>query len=295
MKLSLCLATHNEESNLSGCLDSVKTMVDEIIIIDGSSTDKTVEVAKKYGAQVVVTNNPPMFHINKQKALDAAKGEWILQLDADERVSLELAKEIKKVINMSQKKLEEYQKNLPNAKLFLRHQQIVEKGRYTSEVHRSYTAFYLPRLNFFLGKFLRHGGVYPDGAIRLVKIGKAHFPCKDIHEVMKVNGKIGWLQNPLLHYDSPTFKRYLERNNRYINMMVSQFKEEKLPKNLINFFNYVFVKPFVWFFSTQIRHKGILDGWQGIVFSFFSAMRFPRSYVRYIIKIIDIKKEVESY
>lgn len=283
MSLSLCLATHNEEANLAACLESVKGLVDEMVIVDGSSTDKTVEIAKKYGARVVITENRSMFHINKQKALDMAQGEWILQLDADERISPELAAEIKGVIGMPKKKLEEYENNLPAKKLFLRHQEIIEKvqgkvGKKSGE----YAAFFLPRLNYFLGTYLRHGGIYPDGAIRLVKKGKAHFPCKDVHEVMEVDGKVGWLQNPLLHYDSPTFKRYLVRNNRYVDMMVREFKEKKLPKNLMNFINFLLYKPLAWFLSTQIRHKGILDGWQGIVFSFFSALRFPRAYIRYL-------------
>ena len=126
MKLSLCLATHNEEENLGSCLESAKQIVDEVVIIDGSSTDKTVEIAKKYGARVIVTNNPPMFHVNKQKALDACKGDWILQLDADERVSPELATEIKNVINMDTEKLRNYEINLPERELFLRHERLIQ-------------------------------------------------------------------------------------------------------------------------------------------------------------------------
>jgi glycosyltransferase involved in cell wall biosynthesis len=284
MKLSLCLATHNEEINLPACLESVKDLVDEIVIVDGKSKDKTVEIAKKYGARVINADNPPMFHINKEKALRQAQGEWVLQLDADERISPALAAEIRSVIHMSEKKLTEYEQNLPNKKLFIRNQKMIEKeqGKIGENTER-YVAFFLPRLNYFLGTYLRHGGVYPDGAIRLVKKGKAYFPCKDVHEVMKVEGRVGWLQNPLLHYDSPTFKRYIERNNRYINMMVSQFNKEKLSKDTITLLDYLIIRPFVWFFSTQIRHKGILDGWQGIVFSFFSALRFPKAYLRYIL------------
>jgi len=85
--ISVVLATYNEENNLSECLESVKNLADEIVIVDGSSTDKTVEIAKKYGAKVQITTNHPIFHINKQKAIEAASKEWILQLDADERVS----------------------------------------------------------------------------------------------------------------------------------------------------------------------------------------------------------------
>src|SRR5258708_3094004 len=101
--LSVVLATFNEEKNLKECLESVKDIADEIVIVDGSSIDKTVVIAKEFGARVVVTDNPQMFHINKQKALDLASKEWILQLDADERVSSELTKEIVRVISIDRK------------------------------------------------------------------------------------------------------------------------------------------------------------------------------------------------
>ncbi len=308
MKLSLSLATHNEKANIEACITSCKGLVDEVIVVDGSSTDKTAEIAHKLGARVLITSNPPMFHINKQKAIDVAKGEWILQLDADERVSPELAEEIEKVIKMSEGELEEYEKNLPEKNLFMRHEQVIgaktsavkeAEGRGTAEVDEEsgYNAFFIPRLNFFLGKYLRYGGVYPDGVIRLFKKGKAHLPCKDVHEIMEVEGRVGWLQNPLKHIDSPTFSRYLERNSRYIDHLAAELRHSRVGGNPVDnhnmdprlhgddikvFFDYIFLKPISWFFMTTFRHKGILDGWQGVVFSFFSALRFPRAYWRAI-------------
>src|SRR5258706_11294276 len=130
--LSVVLATFNEEKNIPDCLESVKNFADEIIIVDGSSTDKTVEVAKQYGARVAVVANNPMFHINKQKAIDMATKDWILQLDADERVTPELAGEIRSVIN---------------------HQ---------SSIINSADGYWIPRKNWFLGRFLMKGGLYPD-------------------------------------------------------------------------------------------------------------------------------------
>lgn len=283
MKLSVVLATFNEEKNISACLESVKNIADEIIIVDGSSTDNTRGIAEDHGAVVIKTNNHPIFHINKQKALEAAKGEWILQLDADERVSKTLEVEIKNVINMTNNEIESYQNNLRNKKLFMRHQKIVEKrdgeiGDKTGE----FTAFFVTRLNYFLGKYLRYGGVYPDGVIRLVKNGKAHFPAKSVHEQIVVEGRVGWLQNDLIHIDSPTFSRYLERNSRYIDLIRDELKRDRVGKNLFQFINYFIIKSFSWFIMTLIRHKGILDGVPGVIFSFFSALRFPRAYWRYL-------------
>lgn len=282
-KLSVVLATFNEEENIGACLESVKELADEIIVVDGSSIDKTREIAEKFGARVIKTDNPPIFHINKQKALEAAGGEWILQLDADERVTPELAQEIKKIVNMNDEEVEEYQTKLPEKRLFLKHQKLIEKrdGLVGTDAG-PYAGFFLPRLNYFLGKFLRYGGVYPDGVIRLVKNGKAYFPAKSVHEQIMVQGRVGWLKNSLLHYDSPTFKRYLERNSRYIELLKDELKQGCVDKNIVQGVNYFVIKPILWFLTTQIRHKGILDGFPGIVFSFFSALRFPRAYWRCI-------------
>lgn len=283
-KISVVLATYNEEANIADCLESVKDFADEIIIVDGTSTDRTVEIAKKYTDKITVKDNPPIFHINKQLAIDKAQNHWILQMDADERITKLLAKEIVGVTQMSDEELEKYEENLPNKKLFLRHQKLIEKrdGR-VGDKEGAYNAFFIPRRNYFLGKYLKYGGTYPDPAIRLIRKGKAYLPAKDVHEQMVVEGRVGWLGNYMLHVDSPTFKRYLQRNNRYINLMVSEFKGQKLGKNLGNSIIYLVIKPIWWFFWTQVRHKGILDGFQGIIFSFFSALRFPRAYLRYLI------------
>lgn len=281
--LSIVLATYNEEKNIADCLASVKDIADEIVLVDGSSTDKTREIARDFSARVIKTVNPPIFHINKQKALEKARGEWILQLDADERVTPELAQEIKNLIGMKDSEVEKYQKGLVNKKLFARHQKLIEErdGRVGTS-GGVYVAFFVPRSNYFLGKFLRFGGIYPDGVIRLVKRGHAHFPARSVHEQIAVDGRVGWLQNSLLHIDSPSFARYLQRNSRYIELITQELKQDKLTKNPITFLEYVFARPVWWFLLTQIRHKGILDGWQGIVFSFFSALRFPRAYWRYL-------------
>lgn len=284
-KLTVALATYNEEKNLEACLTSIKDIADEIVIVDGTSADNTVEIAKKFGAKITVRQNEKIFHINKQKALDMATNEWVLQLDADEIVTKKLAAEIKRVLSLTEKELEEYQNSLINKKLFLRHQKILEERDGLIGINDGeYSAFFVPRLNYFLGRNLRFGGVYPDGVIRLVKKGKAHFPCKDVHEQIVVNGRVGWLQNDLIHMADPTFARYLQRNSRYIDLIVSQLAEEKVKKNSSNYFKYVFLLPNWWFAKTFVRHKGFLDGWQGFIFSFFSALRFPRAYFRYIKK-----------
>ena len=282
-KISVALAVFNEEKNLGACLESIKDIAAEIVIIDGGSVDKTLEIAKKYGAKIIITSNPPIFHINKQRAIDIAKNDWILQLDADERVTPNLSKEILKIISLSENEIDNYQEEIKKRGLFNKHKKILEErdGKIGKDAGE-YAAFFIPRLNYFLGKYLKYGGVYPDGVIRLIKKGKAYLPCKSVHEQFVVLGKVGWLKNDLLHFADPNLSRYLKRNNRYIDLLALEFKENKLDKNVFQFIKYVIFKPIWWFITTQIIHKGILDGWQGIVFSFFSALRFSRAYLRYL-------------
>lgn len=255
--VSVVLATYNEEKSLPECLNSVKDLADEIVIVDGTSSDKTVDIAKSYGAKVLVTDNNPNFHINKQKAIDLATKDWILQLDADERVPHKLANEIKQVINSG------------------------------AEIN----GYWIPRKNWFLGRFLLKGGVYPDYTLRLYKKGKGRLPQKDVHEQAIVEGAVGYLKQPLVHMADPYFGRYLQRFNRYTSFIAGQYKEKHLSKNPFTMLQYLVVKPIFWFGWTTFRHKAILDGWQGVVFSFFSAMRFPVSYVKYLRENIKHKTQ----
>lgn len=193
-KLSVVLATYNEEANLAGCLQSVKNLANEIIVVDGSSTDNTVAIAKKFKAKVFSVPNLPMFHTNKQKAVAKASLPWILQLDADEHVTPELATEIKEIMDNDQ----------------------------------AHDGYYLPRKNFFLTRFLTKGGQYPDHVIRLFKNGKGSFPQKSVHEQIAIKGSLGYCSHPLLHYSDPTFSRYLSRFNRYTSLEASKTNSANL-------------------------------------------------------------------
>jgi glycosyltransferase involved in cell wall biosynthesis len=278
MKLSVVLATRNEEENIKRCLESVKSIADEVIVVDEYSTDKTREIAESLGAKVSLEPHHAIFHITKQKALDKAKGEWILQLDADEVVTPELAQEIQMIINEEKITVPEKRK-----KLFARHQNLIEKrdgvvGKKTGEI----VGYFIPRRNMFLGKPLIHAGVYPDGVIRLVKNGKSHFPQKSVHEQIGLDGEVGWLSGDLLHYDSPTLRRYLKRLNRYTDLHAKELEEKQVTKSCLGFLNYTLIKPTVVFLSLFFRHKGFLDGANGFLWSFFSASHFPVAYFKYI-------------
>jgi glycosyltransferase involved in cell wall biosynthesis len=281
-KLSVALATFNEESNIGRCLEAVKDIADEIMIVDGTSTDKTVAIAKNYKTKVTVTDNPPNFHINKKKAIEQCRGDWVLLLDADEVVSPELAAEIKLVVNSSQDEINNRQLSADKQRLFSRHQQLVEQrdgpiGKASEDI----VAFFFPRRNYFLGKFLRYAGTYPDGVIRLFKRGKAHQPARDVHEQIEVNGQVGWMAHDLLHYDSPTFDRYLVRNARYAALFAKQLQADQVRFTVGNTIHYLLIKPAVIFLNLFLRHKGYKDGLPGLVFSFYSGLTWFAAYVKY--------------
>ncbi len=257
--LSVVLATYNEEKNLPSCLDSIKDLADEIVIVDGSSKDKTVEIAKKYKAKIKIITNKQNFHINKQMAIDMATKDWILQLDADEHVSPELKDEIL---------------------------QILKQQATSNEPRVGYDGYWMPRKNLFLGRFLLKGGQYPDYTLRFYKNGKGRLPQKDVHEQAVVEGKVGYFKSALLHYPYKNFSHYLKKWNLYNNLFASQIREEQKNKNIFQkifyAFAYLVAKPGHWFLTTYFRHKGFMDSWQGFIFSLFSALRFPVSYLKYL-------------
>jgi glycosyltransferase involved in cell wall biosynthesis len=244
--LSVVLATYNEAGNLARCLDSVKSMANEVIIVDGESTDETVKIGMTYGAKVITTTNKPIFHINKQMAIEAAVGDWILQLDADEVVDEALASSIKAVLS--------------------------------GEVEHS--AYWIKRRNYFLGRFLTKGGQYPDPVIRLFKKGLARLPQVSVHEQMEVTGTTGWLEGHLLHYNAPTFGRYLINANRYTDLTAQEMYSKNIPLNLKNDFHYFLVKPMSIFIALYLRHRGMVDGFPGLVFALFSGLHYPLAYFK---------------
>jgi len=253
-KLSVVLATFNEEINIKDCIESFKNISNEIIIFDESSTDKTREIAESLGAKVVKVKHEAIFHKTKQKAMDMASGDWILQMDADERITPDLGKEIIGVIN---------------------------------ETNNKFSAYYIKRKNYFIGKWMKGGGMWPDSVIRLFKKGKAYLPQKSVHEQMAVDGKTGVLDNPMDHFTAPTFKKYLINSNRYTILTAFEFENKGIKINIFSFINYVFIKPIFTFLNLFIRHKGFIDGFHGFIFDLFSAIHYPVAFFKYI----DIKRD----
>lgn len=248
MSLSVTLTTYYEEHAIERCLDAIKDIADEIVIVYGQRDKEKPPIDPKYHAKVVaVPNEYENFHLMKRKANDMASGEWILQLDTDEVVSPQLKEEIRRVIESNPE----------------------ENG------------FWIPRANYFLGRFLRKGGAYPDYTLRLYRRGKGNLPAKSVHEQAEVLGKTGYLKNDLLHYNNPTFGTYLDRRlNHYTDIMAADLTG--------GWFTNIFWRPLFdsnqGFLSIYVRHLGFLDGFPGFVWALFSALHFPVAYFKKIEK-----------
>jgi glycosyltransferase involved in cell wall biosynthesis len=245
MKLSVCLLCLDEEKNLKRCLDAVKDIAGEIVIgIDDKTTDKTEEIAKKYTKNVFVLKHNDNFHLLKKQVIEKCQSDWILQLDADEVVTPELAKEIKEKLSFNP----------------------AENG------------FWIPRLNYFLGKYLKKGGAYPDPTMRLYRKQFAKLPAIDVHEQAVVVGKIGNLKNYMEHYGDPTFWHYINRFNRYTDLEAKTVTGG-LISNLV-------IKPLIdprqGFLTIYFRHLGFLDGFPGFVWALFSSLHFPVAYLKHL-------------
>lgn len=138
--------------------------------------------------------------------------------------------------------------------------------------------YWLPRRNYFLGRFLTKGGQYPDYTLRLYKNGKGNLPACDVHEQAVVEGQTGHLKHDLLHYGSPDFENYLVRFNKYTSLLAEQMN---IPINIPTCFNYLFIKPTREFIYIYFRHRGYVDGYPGFVFALFSGLRFAIAYIKH--------------
>ena len=254
----MVIATFNEERNIKACLDSVKDLADEVVVVDGHSQDETVHQVKKFvklererksklKVKLIQTSNKMMFHRNKQLGLEKAAGDWILQLDADERVASALSAEI------------------------------------SSKVHQvqQVNGFFIPRKNYFLGRFLKKGGQYPDDVIRLIKKGKAHFPCQSVHEQIRVDGQVDYLKNDLIHLTAPTLSDYLRNANRYTTLTAWRMKKEGQDLHFFSQLKYLFWLPLKTFFKLYFRHKGFQDGFPGFIFALFSGLHYSIAFIKY--------------
>jgi len=221
----------NEEANLPRTLESVK-WADEIVIVDSGSRDRTIEIAKSFGAK---TSYHQFGGHGEQKnvALDLCMSEWTLLLDADEVMTPELQREIQELLVGEPK----------------------------------YDAYWIPRLNLYFGKWIRHGGFYPDRKLRLFKRGVARLSeGVGPHSTPQFAGPKGKLKGDLLHYAYPTMGIYLEHMDRYSSDIAPLLqKRGKVSKSLEAFLWNAVLNPAATFIYNYFFRLGFLDGREGLI------------------------------
>lgn len=267
--LSVTLATYaDDDPFLEGCLSSVAGLADELIIVLGGESALTEKLAKKYGASLTKTTNPPIFHINKDKANRLATRDWVLQIDTDERVTKELKTDINNLL---------LGKSFGSNTWISPLKSFYKKSKLLTEPA---SAYYLPRKNYFLDRYLKHCGQYPDPVIRLFRREKAVLPAKNVHEQMHVDGSVGWIRGELDHVTNQDFSRYLSRENVYSTHRAKELYVEKVPVTVSNTINYLFLKPLFTFYLLFFRYRGFMDGFPGFVFSLYSGFHHAFSYMK---------------
>ncbi|MDQ6683876.1 MAG: glycosyltransferase family 2 protein [Pseudomonadota bacterium] len=255
-QLSVILITKNESANIDACLASV-AFADEWIVVDGGSSDDTVARARAHGATVVVNAEWPGFGPQKQRALELARGEWVLAVDADERVGAELASAIRAVVAAAP------------AGAGPAHQPAQRRGGVEP------AAYELSRLSRFCGRWIRHGDWYPDRVVRLFRRDAARFSADRVHEHVLVEGRIGRLAGELLHETMPSLDDALVKLNRYSSdRAADQFAAGRrggLGRGLAHA-GWAFLRSYV-------LRRGFLDGAPGFVIAAYIA---EGTYYRYL-------------
>jgi glycosyltransferase involved in cell wall biosynthesis len=276
MNLSVVIITFNEEANLGRTLASVKPLVadgkGEIIVVDSGSTDRTVEIAKSFGAKVFVEEWKG-FAAQKNSAIDKATGDWILSLDADEEIDPQLQRAVHELLEALDG-LSALGKQAGDHSL----------SEATSEVgaipHADFAGLSIPRKNEFLGRWIRHGGFWPDPKLRLFRRGRGKFESRAVHEDVQVDGTTRQIQSgALLHHSYPTLSDYIEHMNRYSSLgaeMVVAKDDGKVRFSAIN----IVLRPLATFLYNYFLRLGFLDGREGLLLHLYHAVYVSWKYAK---------------
>ena len=239
--LSVILIANNEANNILDCLASV-SFADQIIVVDSGSTDNTVELARSVGAHVVQTSDWPGFGVQKNRALDLATCEWVFSIDADERVTPELAQQLKAAINFEAEDTFKNDSNIDNIR--------------NKQIHQ-HDAYEVPRLTQFCGQWIRHCGWTPDHVLRLFKRGRARFSNDLVHErLVQSQGTCGKLTTPMLHFSYPTPASYWRKLDQYSQAWAKQRHLEGKKTSMLR----AAMSGMVAFVRTYFLRLGFLDG-----------------------------------
>jgi glycosyltransferase involved in cell wall biosynthesis len=244
--LSVAIVTFNEEDNLARTLASV-SFADEILIVDSHSTDRTAEIARSFNAKVILRDWPG-FAEQKNFALSQCTGDWLLSLDADEELTPELQHEIRALISTQ-----------PAA-----------------------DAFFLKRRNLFLGRWMKHGGYYPDAKLRLFRRGASpQFSPRPVHETIAHTGATDTLHADLIHHAYPTLSAYIEHQDRYSTLAADLIVSKgRTSRSWLAFLINVLAIPIITFKWNYFFRLGILDGREGLLQHLYHSVYISWKYAK---------------
>jgi glycosyltransferase involved in cell wall biosynthesis len=245
--VSVVIVTKDEEENIE---DALKSAADarEIIVVDSFSTDRTVEICRRYTDRVY-QQEWLGYARQKQKAVDYAAGPWVLILDADERLTPELREEILSVVS-------------PAAASLTAH---------------GCDGYLIPRKNFFLGRWIRHSGWWPDMTLRLFRKDRGSLEDREVHEKVVVNGPVGALHNPIEHYTYRTVSDYVRKMQTYSTLAAREIRKKGRPGIAS-----LLLKPCFTFFKMYVLRLGFLDGMHGIVlaalYGYYTFLKYAKAW-----------------
>jgi glycosyltransferase involved in cell wall biosynthesis len=245
LRLSVVVVTRNEEERIRACLESA-SWADELIVVDAESSDKTSTIARELTDHVFVRPWPG-FAAQKNFGLERAHGDWILSLDADEIVSAELRREIAAILD-------------------------------DGGPHAGYA---IPRRNVFWGRWIRHGGLYPDWQLRLFRRGRGWFGGRTVHESVTVDGSVGRLTGHLEHRSYRDVADFLERADRYSTLAAGEWLAAG---GRARPFVDLVMRPAGRFLAMYVARAGFLDGWRGfllaVLYAYYVLMRSAKVWER---------------
>ncbi len=235
-KVSAVIITKNEEVNIEDCLKSV-SWVDEIVIVDSGSEDKTLEICKKFKAKIFHNPIDKGLNFNKNLGNDHASGDWILSLDADERISDGLAQEIQATLTKEGKVI----------------------------------GYSIARQNYFLGTWIRGAGWWPNSIIRFFKKGSAHW-LDGVHELVEAKGEVSTFEYPIVHYSYRTFDDYIRKFHYYTTIRADEEISRGREITLWNSLWYFFLNPVQVILRKYFLMNGWRDGLKGLFISYSAGM-----------------------
>jgi glycosyltransferase involved in cell wall biosynthesis len=278
--LSVVIITYNEEANIGRALESVMPLVGdgkgEIVVVDSGSTDRTVEIAKSYGAKVFAEEWKG-YAAQKNSAIDKASGDWILSLDADEEVDSDLQQALKDTLN-GLDRLSELRKQSNPHHLSVKDATDDIQYHIKWQLDPTFAGLWIPRKNEFLGRWMKHGGFWPDPKLRFFRRGAGKFANRAVHEDLQIEGRTGQIRyGALVHHSYPALSDFVDHMNRYSSLGAEMVVAKgRVRFSVIN----IVLRPLATFIYNYFFRLGFLDGREGLLLHLYHAAYVSWKYAK---------------